>query len=318
MHYANGQYARYFNHTHRRVGHVFQGRYKAFLIEENPYFLSSLAYIHANVVRTRACRDLPLDDKIRRLETYSWSSYCFYAGLPVPPELRIVSPRCTAGLLGAQSSDDLSRRFQEFLRAYLARGGEDLFRDLRKRLFWGSDAFGKDLARRARWGEAFGPDVIGRHLWKCPLDVDLLLTKALEVAGIDRRVVERRRRNALHTRDLVIYLCREASNVMLRVLGVQFSVSASAVSAAVHRVVSAADNDPGFGAKVRALLCALRASLQAMVEGPPPEASPAPSPPARTGSLHFAPISLASICWVLVSQFLERRARPRAGPFLPA
>ncbi len=58
-------YTQYFNRRHERVGHLFQGRYKAFLVEEDPYALALLRYIHENPVKARI---------VERPEEYIWSS----------------------------------------------------------------------------------------------------------------------------------------------------------------------------------------------------------------------------------------------------
>ena len=42
MKYLNGTYTQYFNKIHRRVGHLFQGRYKSILVEKTAIFLSYL------------------------------------------------------------------------------------------------------------------------------------------------------------------------------------------------------------------------------------------------------------------------------------
>jgi REP element-mobilizing transposase RayT len=44
-------YTQYFNRRHDRAGHLFQGRYKAFLVEEDPYALALIRYIHENPVK---------------------------------------------------------------------------------------------------------------------------------------------------------------------------------------------------------------------------------------------------------------------------
>lgn len=44
-------YAGYFNRTHKRVGHVFQNRFKSVLCEDGPYFLELVRYIHLNPLR---------------------------------------------------------------------------------------------------------------------------------------------------------------------------------------------------------------------------------------------------------------------------
>src|SRR5713226_7604890 len=62
-------YTQYFNRRHDRVGHLFQGRYKAFLVEEDPYALALLRYIHENAVKAKV---------VERPEQYGWSSDRFY------------------------------------------------------------------------------------------------------------------------------------------------------------------------------------------------------------------------------------------------
>ena len=69
MHYLNGSFTGYFNRRHRRSGHLFQGRFKAHLVEEEGYFLEVSRYVHLNPVRGRL---------VERPEAYRWSSYPGY------------------------------------------------------------------------------------------------------------------------------------------------------------------------------------------------------------------------------------------------
>ena len=62
-------YTQYFNRRHRRLGHLFQGRYKALLVEEDPYALGLVRYIHENPVKAGL---------VGRPEQYPWSSDRFY------------------------------------------------------------------------------------------------------------------------------------------------------------------------------------------------------------------------------------------------
>jgi len=61
-------YAYYFNAKYKRVGHLFQDRYKSETIEDEPYLLSVIRYIHNN----------PEKAKITKKEKYKWSSYSNY------------------------------------------------------------------------------------------------------------------------------------------------------------------------------------------------------------------------------------------------
>ena len=56
MRQLNGMYTQIFNRAHHRVGHVFQGRYKAILIDKDSYLLELSRYIVLNPVRARMVR----------------------------------------------------------------------------------------------------------------------------------------------------------------------------------------------------------------------------------------------------------------------
>ncbi|WP_126455863.1 REP-associated tyrosine transposase [Sulfuriflexus mobilis] len=75
MRHLNGVYTQRFNHTHGRVGHVFQGRYKAILVEKDAYLLELARYIVLNPVRARM---------VRAAKEWPWSSYRATVGQRVP------------------------------------------------------------------------------------------------------------------------------------------------------------------------------------------------------------------------------------------
>jgi len=56
MHRINGNYGRHYNLKYQRSGHVFQGRYKAILVQDERYLLAVLRYIHQNPVAAGVCR----------------------------------------------------------------------------------------------------------------------------------------------------------------------------------------------------------------------------------------------------------------------
>ena len=71
MHGINSRYTGYFNRKYSRAGHLFQGRYKALLVEKNSYLVELSRYIHLNPVRAKV---------IEKPERYRWSSYRGYVG----------------------------------------------------------------------------------------------------------------------------------------------------------------------------------------------------------------------------------------------
>ena len=78
MRHFNISYTSYSNRAHHRSGHLYQGRYKAFLIDADSYLLDVSRYIHLNPVRMRTEESRTLEEKKVLLERYSLSSYPGY------------------------------------------------------------------------------------------------------------------------------------------------------------------------------------------------------------------------------------------------
>lgn len=66
IHSIHGLYARNFNQTNQRAGHVFQGRFKSEVCTEDRYILSLCRYIHRNPLKAGL---------VKKLIDYPWSSY---------------------------------------------------------------------------------------------------------------------------------------------------------------------------------------------------------------------------------------------------
>ena len=76
MRHINGAYTTYFNFKRERSGHLFQGRYKAILVEMDEYAKELSRYIHLNPVRANI---------VETPEEFEWSSYNFYIGVKKAP-----------------------------------------------------------------------------------------------------------------------------------------------------------------------------------------------------------------------------------------
>jgi len=77
MQHINGAYTTYFNVKRGRTGPLFQGRYKAILVDIDEYAKELSRYIHLNPVRAKM---------VKTPEEYEWTSYQFYIGEKKPPE----------------------------------------------------------------------------------------------------------------------------------------------------------------------------------------------------------------------------------------
>jgi putative transposase len=75
MRQLNGVYTQNFNKRHHRIGHIFQGRYKAILIQKESHLLEVCRYVVLNPVRAKA---------VKKPEEWKWSSYRATAKLEKP------------------------------------------------------------------------------------------------------------------------------------------------------------------------------------------------------------------------------------------
>ena len=77
MRQLNGVYTQSFNKNHKRVGHVYQGRYKAIIVQKDSYLLELSRYVVLNPVRARM---------VRSVVDWPWSSYRSTCGMTPPYE----------------------------------------------------------------------------------------------------------------------------------------------------------------------------------------------------------------------------------------
>ena len=77
MRQLNGVYTQEINRIHRRVGHLFQGRYKAVVVDKDEYLLEVSRYIVLNPVRAGI---------VKGPDEWEWSSYRALAGIGKPPD----------------------------------------------------------------------------------------------------------------------------------------------------------------------------------------------------------------------------------------
>ena len=113
MRQLNGIYTQRFNARHERVGHLFQGRFKALLVERQTHLLELSRYLVLNPVRAGI---------VAQAGDWPWSSYRATAGLTPAPGWLAVS-----WLLGT-FDDSSSKRAQRRYAAFVAEGIESGYR----------------------------------------------------------------------------------------------------------------------------------------------------------------------------------------------
>ena len=131
MQLLNGRYGQAFNRAHDRKGHVLEGRYKAILVEKEPYLLELARYIVLNPVRAGLAQNP---------EDWRWSSYrAMCREAPSPPWLE-------SDWLLRQFGDDPEEAIKAYRRFVEAgKDRESVWTGLRNEFYLGSDAFVEEM-----------------------------------------------------------------------------------------------------------------------------------------------------------------------------
>ncbi len=134
MRHINGVYTQVFNRRHGNVGHLFQGRFKAILVDRDAYLFEVCRYVELNPVRAKL---------VRKVQAWPWSSYRAHAGSEEPPPWLDVDG-LHGHLLGrpVRGVTDRKRGAQQY--AELVTGAPDLplwETALRQQIYLGDDAF---------------------------------------------------------------------------------------------------------------------------------------------------------------------------------
>lgn len=151
MKWFQGTYTQRFNSRNKRWGHLFQGRYKALVVdgESGDYFSTVAGYIHLNPARAKLF-DLEKGD----LADYRWSSYPLYLDPPKRPDWL-----CVDRVLGNHQWQDGAagrRSYREYLRSRVLeiagcenRAEYDAGWDrIRRGWYLGDETFRKELMAR--------------------------------------------------------------------------------------------------------------------------------------------------------------------------
>lgn len=178
----HGSYAQAFNQRHERVGHLFQGRYKAYLVQKTSYLLALVRYIHQNPVKAGI---------VIEPHHYRWSSDRFYRGTPPPDWL---DARGLLQLLGADPGR-AARRYRAFMSSVRSEAYEDVAAVAH--VVKGDERFAQAALGRA-------PETVRRRAWSVEQIARVVARRAaLDLEGIRSRGFTQERARARAMTGLV-------------------------------------------------------------------------------------------------------------------
>jgi putative transposase len=97
-------YVSYFNYKFRRSGHLFQGRYKSEVIEDDSYLLQLIRYIHQNPVKAHI---------VKKADDYKWSSHRNYIN-NTKSQLEALSTELILGMF-SKNQEEAIKLFKEYV-----------------------------------------------------------------------------------------------------------------------------------------------------------------------------------------------------------
>jgi putative transposase len=141
MHWLMVSYTVYFNRRWSRSGHLFQGRYKSFLVGtgEGEHLLSLSRYVHLNPVRGKVLGQGTPAERRKELRGYRWSSYRSYAGLD--KAMGWVEERLVLKEMGGRNRHEQRLRYRRFVEEGLLREVEKPWEAVRWQIVLGNESF---------------------------------------------------------------------------------------------------------------------------------------------------------------------------------
>jgi REP element-mobilizing transposase RayT len=235
MQWLNTAYTVSFNRRHGRSGHLFQGRYKAAVVEKESHLLELTRYIHLNPVRA---------GMVARPEEYIWSSYLEYiAGRRrwMWLETEWALGRFEGTNAGAR------RRYRRFVEEGIFRELPDPLEQMIGGTILGSDRFMEKVQAHLLDHRDDPPAVTAlKKIRRISIpDVIREVTAALEVSEM---TIRSRGRHSNDARAMAIFLARRHCAETNMIIGREFGgISGAAVTQILQKVKDRLCHDRGFG-----------------------------------------------------------------------
>lgn len=231
MQWLGTTYTTIFNLRNSRKGHLFQGRFKSILVEDEPYLLQLSYYIHRNPFRAGL---------VKRLIDYPWSSYPVYAYNRRAPDWL----KTDLILMRYGPEETRYKAYRETMQQY-ADEKKSIREQIKHGVICGSQDFVARIKKKYLDQEQQAGDSVRKFL-----DADVELAELIEVASaildIDFRKIRNRRRisNAnMKNRDMLVYHMWLSGRFSNAEIGRQVGLTVSSVSRRVGVFRTLLDQD---------------------------------------------------------------------------
>ncbi|MHB9155911.1 MAG: transposase [Endomicrobiales bacterium] len=197
-------YSRYFNHAHKRHGHLFRGRYKAFLCEKDAHLLELLRCLHLNPLRAK---------QAGTPDAWEWSSHNEYSG---QKRAGLIDAGIIGGLFGKGEAG--YRKYRQFMAGGSVHGIKGKLYPGESNPFPGPATEMREQAgdaRHERAGRHSLEELAGRIAKKNGLSKELLLrkTKQRDISRMRKNFIDESVRGGFRQSEIARYLGCDQSYV---------------------------------------------------------------------------------------------------------
>lgn len=210
MRHINGAYTTYFNIKRKRSGHLFQGRYKAILVEFDEYAVELSRYIHLNPVRA---------GMVARPEEYRWSSYNSYIGRVTAPTW--LKMETTLAYFGKKTKE-AGKKYRSFVEDLLGKEYDSPLRSTFGTAVLGTAEFIEMVTLEHLSEKGIDRAIPGIRQFKSNPELEEILKAVSEVMGENEKL----------GRQVGMYFCHKYSGKKLREIGNLFRVGETAIAEA--------------------------------------------------------------------------------------
>ncbi|OQX17133.1 MAG: transposase [Desulfobulbaceae bacterium A2] len=224
------RYTRWFNGQQQRTGHLFQGRFKAVLVEQDSYLLELVRYIHMNPVRA---------GMVARADKYPWSSHRAYLG-------REALPWLTTDWTLAQFGTSAAKARAAY-RSFVAAGAAEEHRP---------EFYGRGADSRLLGDDGFVAKCLAASgEMPCRATPEHIIDQVCRAYHVNLSVLQTRsqQRIASEARAVAGWLARESGCVTLSDIARLVHRDVGSISSAVRRLTERMQEEPKLARRLRSL-----------------------------------------------------------------
>ena len=204
MHRQLTSYTNWFNWKYERVGHLFQGRYKSIVIDNNNYGTEITRYIHLNPVRTRQNFKLNLREKRKYLKKYKWSSYLEIIGLKSQSPFLYIDE--TLDKFGLNRKEQI-KEYIQFIDEGITKNLKSPLKNVVAQSVLGSNLFVREIQKKLNIGQKYDADT-NKLRKQSSLPIEKILEIVCQEYNINKKVIIKQCKDRYGTeaRSVIFYL----------------------------------------------------------------------------------------------------------------